>query len=89
MLSNQTLKAQSNDARRLPMQEVFSTSVLATNFTAPHEIIYGPDDVLWLTERIGKDITRVDPETEEKLNSIPVPKCTCGSWPRWSHEFGI
>jgi len=71
--SNQTLKAQSNDEQRLPTQEGFSTSVLATNFTAPHKIIYGPDDVLWITERIGKNITRVDPETGEKLSSIPVP----------------
>jgi len=39
MPSNQTLKAQSNDAQRLPAQEGFSTGLLATNFTAPHNII--------------------------------------------------
>ncbi len=71
--SNQTLKVISNDQERLPSQEGFTTTLLATNFTAPHNLIYGPDDTLWITERMGKNITRVNPETGEKLSSIPVP----------------
>jgi PQQ-dependent dehydrogenase (s-GDH family) len=71
--SNQTLKAESTDQKRLPSQEGFTTTLLATNFTAPHNLLYGPDNALWITERLGKNITRVDAESGEKLNSIPVP----------------
>ncbi|MDQ4073106.1 MAG: PQQ-dependent sugar dehydrogenase, partial [Thermoproteota archaeon] len=71
--TNQTLETLSQDQERLPSEQGFSASLLATNFSAPHNIIYGPDDALWITERIGKNITRVDPQTGEKLSSIPVP----------------
>ena len=72
--SNETLKAQGSDHQgRLPSQEGFSAKVLATNFSAPHNILYGPDDLLWITERVGKNITLVDPSNGSKLKSIPVP----------------
>ncbi len=71
--SNQTLETLSQSQERLPSEQGFSVSLLATNFTASHNIIYGPDDTLWITERIGKNITRVDPQTGEKISSIPVP----------------
>ena len=56
----------------LPVQDGFSASVLATNFSAPHDILYGPDGALWITERVGKNITRVDPESGERLSVISV-----------------
>jgi len=71
--SNQTLKVESTDQERLPFQEDFSSKLLTSNLTAPHNIIYGPDNALWITERIGKNITRVDAETGGKLSSTPVP----------------
>ena len=27
----------------------------------PNTIIYGPDDYLWITERVGKKVVKVDP----------------------------
>ena len=48
-------------------------SVLATNFSQPHNILYGPDDTIWITERFAKNVTRVDPNNGSKLNSMPVP----------------
>ena len=35
------------------------TADLALNF--PWEITYGPDDNLWITERVGESVVRVDP----------------------------
>jgi PQQ-dependent dehydrogenase (s-GDH family) len=72
-ISNETsTQLNSNQTLQLPSQE-FSTRVLATNFSAPHNILYGQDGALWITERIGKNITRVDPNSGERLSSMPVP----------------
>lgn len=71
--TNDTLQTQGSDEVRLPSQEGFSVSLLATNFSVPHNILYGPDDALWITERFGKNVTRVDPNSGSKLNSMPVP----------------
>ncbi len=57
----------------LPRQEGFSVRVLATNFSAPHNILYGPDGALWITERVGKNITRVDPNNGSELSTMEVP----------------
>ena len=53
---NMTEQQQQNNAAnlQLPSQEGFEVSVLATNFSEPHNIIYGPDNILWITERLGK-----------------------------------
>lgn len=59
-------------ATRLPKQEGFSAGILATGFEAPWNILYGPDGVLWITQRAGKKITRVDPESGSKIGSMPV-----------------
>ena len=65
---------QSNAANlRLPSQEGFEVRILASNFSEPHNIIYGPDNVLWITERLGKSITLVDPNNGTILNNITVP----------------
>lgn len=68
------IENQQNESQgKLPTHEGFSTKILATNFSAPHNIIYGPNDILWITERHGKNITLVDPVNGTILNSIPVP----------------
>ncbi len=38
------------------------TSSIVTNLDTPWEILWGPDDHIWFTERYGR-ISRVDPET--------------------------
>jgi PQQ-dependent dehydrogenase (s-GDH family) len=65
--------AQRSAREQLLKQEGFSVSVIARNLSAPLNILYGPDDTLWITERIGKNITRIDPINGTKLSSIPVP----------------
>ncbi|VFJ14416.1 glucose/sorbosone family PQQ-dependent dehydrogenase [Candidatus Nitrosocosmicus franklandus] len=71
--SQNTASQQSNDNVRLPSQEGFEVRLLASNFSEPHNIIYGPDDILWITERLGKSITMVDPQNGTILNNITVP----------------
>ena len=71
--SNETLTPAQRSAReQLLKQEGFSVNVLARNLSAPLNILYGPDDTLWITERIGKNITRIDPINGTKLSSTPV-----------------
>jgi streptogramin lyase len=48
-------------------------NTLDTNLSKPYNIIYGQDDMLWITEHEGKDIVRIDPNNGTKLSSIPVP----------------
>ena len=72
--SNETLTPAQRSAReQLLKEEGFSVNVLARNLSAPLNILYGPDDTLWITERVGKNITRIDPNNGTKLSSIPVP----------------
>jgi aldose sugar dehydrogenase len=43
-------------------QNNLKTRTVATNLDTPWEIIWGPDDFIWVTERIGK-ISRINPGT--------------------------
>lgn len=64
--------AQRSAREQLLKQEGFSVNVIARNLSAPLNILYGPDDTLWITECIGKNITRIDPINDTKLSSTPV-----------------
>lgn len=48
-------------------------NVLARNLSAPLNLLFGPDDTLWITERVGKDIVRIDPTNGTKLSTMPIP----------------
>ena len=41
--------------------ESFVSRVVASNLAGPWEITWGPDGFLWITERVGKRVTRVKP----------------------------
>jgi PQQ-dependent dehydrogenase (s-GDH family) len=43
--------------------EAFTTRVVATGLEDPWEVTWGPDGWLWITERVGKRIVRIDPES--------------------------
>jgi glucose/arabinose dehydrogenase len=43
-------------------QETFTIRNVATNLNTPWEILWGPDNFIWMTERYGR-ISRVNPET--------------------------
>ncbi|MBI3528502.1 MAG: PQQ-dependent sugar dehydrogenase [Betaproteobacteria bacterium] len=46
-----------------PMKETFEKRVVATGLANPHNMVFGPDGYLWLTEQITKRVTRVDPQS--------------------------
>lgn len=70
---SENITPQNNTNQRLPSHEGFDVRTLATNFSEPHNIIYGPDGNLWITERVGKSITLVNPQNGTILNNITVP----------------
>ncbi|RYE86483.1 MAG: L-sorbosone dehydrogenase, partial [Hyphomicrobiales bacterium] len=50
----------------------FEMKVLADGFEGPWEITYGPDDFLWVTERVGGRITHVNPADGSKTTLIDI-----------------
>jgi PQQ-dependent dehydrogenase (s-GDH family) len=50
----------------------FSESVLVTGLANPWELTLGPDGMLWVTERTGKRISRIDPATGEQHVAITI-----------------
>ncbi|MGH3821835.1 MAG: glucose/sorbosone family PQQ-dependent dehydrogenase [Pseudonocardiaceae bacterium] len=49
-----------------PPGEPFTFRVLTTGLADPYEIIMGPDGFLWVTEKMGKRVTRVNPSDGSK-----------------------
>lgn len=50
----------------------FEMRVLATGLEGPWELTWGPDDMLWVTERTAGRIDRIDPETGEKTVLVTI-----------------
>ncbi len=50
----------------------FSQRVVVSGLDNPWEVTWGPDGKLWVTERSGKRVTRVDPETGERRPAITI-----------------
>ena len=50
----------------------FRKSVLISGLAGPWEVTWGPDSWLWVTERTGKRITRVNPTNGEKKVAITI-----------------
>jgi PQQ-dependent dehydrogenase (s-GDH family) len=49
-----------------PAGEAFTFRVLTTGLADPYEITMGPDGFLWVTEKMGKRVTRVNPADGSK-----------------------
>ncbi len=74
VMGNERLTPAQQEAReQLLSQEGFSVKAITNNLNAPINILYGPDNTLWITERVGKDIVRIDPINGTLLSSIPIP----------------
>lgn len=52
--------------------EAFTTRVVATGLADPWEVAYGPDDRLWITERAGKRIVRIDPASGARKVAVTI-----------------
>ena len=63
-------------AKAVPTAEPFEGVVIAEGLSAPWDMVWGPGNHIWVSEREGSRITSVDPETGEKklVGSIPDVK---------------
>ena len=50
----------------------FRRSVLVQGLAGPWEIAWGPDNMLWVTERTGKRVTRIDPASGKQTVAITI-----------------
>ena len=51
----------------------FTKRVVATGLGNPYEIVWGPDGFLWVTEKSGLKVTRVNPTTGARTTVLTVP----------------
>src|SRR6186997_220865 len=51
----------------------FSMRVLAGQLEGPWEMSWGPDGRLWVTERTGKRVTRINPADGTKTVAVTIP----------------
>jgi len=58
--------------------QTFVRSEITTDVTSPWEILYGPDDMLWITETAGR-VTRVDPNNGQRQTVYAAPDYSNGS----------
>src|SRR5436190_13593649 len=52
--------------------ESFVSRVVTTDLAGPWEVTWGPDGFLWITERVGKRITRVNPADGSKHVAVTI-----------------
>jgi PQQ-dependent dehydrogenase (s-GDH family) len=52
--------------------ESFVSRVVTTDLAGPWEVTWGPDGFLWITERVGKRITRVNPADGSKKVAVTI-----------------
>ena len=50
----------------------FNKKALVSGLEGPWELTSGPDNMLWVTERTGKRVTRIDPGTGERSVAITI-----------------
>ncbi|MCC6342786.1 MAG: PQQ-dependent sugar dehydrogenase [Bryobacterales bacterium] len=54
----------------------FSKRVVTAGLAGPWEVAWGPDNMLWVTERTGKRVTRVNPVTGERRVAITIEEAS-------------
>jgi PQQ-dependent dehydrogenase (s-GDH family) len=52
--------------------ETFTSRVVASGFDDPWEVAWGPDRFLWITERTGKRVVRVDPRDGRRTVAVTI-----------------
>ncbi len=64
-------KDDSNDENQIAVKEI-DTVILTKNLSTPWEILWGPDNYIWMTERTGV-VSRVNPENGNKQQLLKIP----------------
>ena len=52
----------------------FKKTVVVSGLAGPWELTWGPDNLLWVTERTGRRVTRVDPVSGERTVAVTIPE---------------
>jgi PQQ-dependent dehydrogenase (s-GDH family) len=52
--------------------ERFTRRVVASGLAGPWEVAWGPDDQLWVTERIARQVVRINPEDGTKTIAVLI-----------------
>ncbi|WP_431986364.1 glucose/sorbosone family PQQ-dependent dehydrogenase [Streptomyces griseoflavus] len=60
--------------RTQPAPGTYTKRVVATGLQDPYEIVRGPDGALWVTEKSGKKVTRVDPGSGARSTLLSLPE---------------
>jgi PQQ-dependent dehydrogenase (s-GDH family) len=68
------LQAQDGPETVIRGPKQFKKSTVITGLAGPWEITWGPDAHIWVTERTGKQISRIDPATGEKKLAATLPE---------------
>jgi PQQ-dependent dehydrogenase (s-GDH family) len=55
-------------------KERFAMRVVASGLESPWEIVHGPDGWLWVTERVGKRVVRINPGDGTKIVLLTLPE---------------
>lgn len=70
----------------LSAQESVETRVITTGLDTPWEILWGPDDWIWMTERGGR-VSRVNPANGQRVDVATIPGVVDGQ--QSGGEFGL
>lgn len=54
----------------------FEKTVIAAGLAHPWEVTWGPDRMLWVTERTGKRVTRIDPTTGARHVAVTIDEAS-------------
>src|SRR6185503_13212542 len=54
--------------------ERFSMRVLASGLEGPWEVAWGPDQQLWVTERTGRRVVRINPADGSRSVAVTIPE---------------
>ena len=69
---NAQLAAQNGPETVLRATRQFRKRVIISGLAGPWEITWGPDSRIWVTERTGKRVSRIDPATGEQKVAITI-----------------
>ncbi|MBP2326797.1 PQQ-dependent dehydrogenase (s-GDH family) [Kibdelosporangium banguiense] len=58
----------------------FTSRVVTSGLADPYEITFGPDGMLWATEKSGLRVLRIDPQTGAQHTAVTIPDAIHTDW---------